>query len=86
MKQETFIHRLVSGRVKNLTYSANGKEGLISVWLHDGAYVLTWEECPRGEQHDESTYTRDERHVFSDVDCLLEFLAYNGFNVALFTP
>ena len=49
MKQETFAQRLSSGKVNNLTYSSNGKEGLISVWMHEGTYVLTWEEMPPGQ-------------------------------------
>jgi hypothetical protein len=39
--------------------------------------VLTWEECPAGEQYDEATYSRDERHVFATIEELLEFLAAN---------
>jgi hypothetical protein len=85
MKKETFVQRLSSGKVNNLTYSSNGKEGLISVWMHEGAYVLTWEECPHGEQYDESTYTRDERHVFAEIAEILDFISSNGFNLELFT-
>ncbi len=85
MKKETFVQRVSSGKVNNLAYFSNGKEGLISVWMHEGTYVLTWEECPPGEQYDEATYTRDERHVFAGIPEVLDFISSNGFDVELFT-
>ena len=65
MRIETFRQRVEGGRSVSLVYKTSGDlEGLVSVWLHEGEVVLTWEECPAGEQYDESVYTRDERHTF----------------------
>jgi hypothetical protein len=86
MMLTTFADRLHRGKANNLTYAKDGKEGLVSVWKHEGLLVLTWEECPAGEQYDESTYTRDEKHSFCTVDELLEFLAANGLRPESFTP
>lgn len=86
MTPQTFAKRLEDGKVNNLTYSLNGNEGLVSVWKHEGSFILTWEECPAGEQYDESTYTRDERHVFTSTTEVLEFIAANEMNAESFTP
>jgi hypothetical protein len=86
MMLTTFVDRLRKKKANNLTYAKDGKEGLVSVWEHAGLLVLTWEECPAGEQYDESTYTRDERHSFSTVDELLAFLATHELNPESFTP
>jgi hypothetical protein len=86
MTLATFTGRLSSGKANNLTYAKDGKEGLVSVWKHGGWLVLTWEECPAGEQYDESTYTRDEKRSFSTMAELLEFLATHGLGTESFTP
>jgi hypothetical protein len=86
MTLRTFVERIRTGRANNLIYSSGGKEGLISVWEHESAFVLTWEECPPGQQYNESDYTRDERHVFSTLNELLAFLSANNIKVESFTP
>ena len=86
MKPETLIQRIMSGKVNNLTYSCGEKEGLISIWKNGDTYVITWEECPAGEQYDESTYTRDERHVFAAIPEVLDFIATHGLSLEFFTP
>jgi hypothetical protein len=45
-----------------------------------------WEECPAGEQYDESTYTRDERHAFESVEQLIAFLTREGLRPEDFKP
>jgi hypothetical protein len=82
----TFVDRIHKGKVNNLIYADSGREGLVSVWKHEGLLVLTWEECPAGEQYDESTYTRDERHSFHTMDELLAFLAAHDLGPESFTP
>jgi hypothetical protein len=86
MMLSTFVDRIHNGKANNLTYANKGKEGLISVWKHEGLLVLTWEECPAGEQYDEATYTRDERYTFSTMDELLVFLAAHELSPESFTP
>ena len=86
MTTSTFTNRIQQGKVNNLTYKDGDREGLVSVWQHDGRIILTWEECPAGMQYDESTYTRDERHVFSTVEELTAFLASHNLKPEAFTP
>jgi hypothetical protein len=86
MTADTFVARIESGKANNLVYSAGGKEGLVSVWKHESSYILTWEECPAGEQYDESTYTRNERHRFGSVEQLIDFLAGHGLKPKAFKP
>ena len=74
MNSQSFEERLRMGKVNCLVYSKDGKDGLISVWINNSSFILTWEECPKGKQYDESTYTRDDRHVFSNYSDLLFFL------------
>jgi hypothetical protein len=86
MKLETFKSRIENGKCNSLVYAANGKEGLISVWKHEGSYILTWEECLPGQQYDEAEYTRDDRRVFCSVDELIEHLRAEGVDPERFTP
>ncbi|RLS47677.1 MAG: hypothetical protein DWH84_00210 [Planctomycetota bacterium] len=86
MNIKTFARRLEEGKANNLTYSKDGNEGLISIWKHESSLILTWEECPKGEQYDESNYTRDERHVFDDFDKMMEFLTSKALTPDSFTP
>lgn len=85
MNSITFEKRLRDGKANNLTYSKDGRDGLVSVWMYESSIILTWEECPKGEQYDESTYTRDDRHVFSTIAELMTFLSHNGLAVNEFT-
>ena len=50
MTRGTSCERLESGRSNSFIDEATGQEGLVSVWMHEGRYVLTGEECPPGEQ------------------------------------
>lgn len=86
MTRETFLRRLDAGKGNSYLYEAPGAEGMVSVWKHEGRYVLTWEECPPGGQYDESGYTRDERHLFDDAEDLLAFLARRGLPLDGFRP
>jgi hypothetical protein len=86
MKLTTFVNRLNQGKANNLIYAMDGKEGLVSVWQNEGLLVLTWEECPAGQQYDEATYTRDEHYNFATMDELLEFLAVHDLSPESFTP
>lgn len=86
MTTDTFLRRLEEGKANNLIYGVEGKEGLVCVWKHKDEFILTWEECPPGQQYDESTYTRDTRHVFPISTSLLDFLAENDLRVELFKP
>lgn len=82
----TFEKRLNDRKANNLTYSKDGLDGLVTVWMHDSSIILTWEECPKGEQYDESTYTRDERHVFNTITELMTFLFRHGLALDAFVP
>ncbi|MCA9088366.1 MAG: hypothetical protein KDA90_06985 [Planctomycetaceae bacterium] len=86
MDATTFANRLFGGKTNCVVYSNGTNEGLVSVWMHGSSIVLTWEECPKGEQYDESTYTRDERHVFSTLDELTAFLSERNLSMESFAP
>lgn len=85
MTPETFTNRIERGLSNHFTYSDGEKNGLISVWKHEKDIVLTWEECPKGEQLNENTYTRDERHLFSTIEELLAFFAMHDLEMTCFT-
>ena len=86
MTRETFRKRLESGKSNHSIFEAPGREGVVTVWIHQGSYVLTWEECPPGEQYNEHLYTRDERHLFETLDDLLAFLDRRGLPLDQFHP
>lgn len=86
MSPETFRKRLEEGKYNNLLYAAEDREGLISVWKHQGRYILTWEECTKGEQYDESSCTRDERYFLASVDEVIQFLVENSLTIEAFRP
>jgi len=86
MTSATFSMRILEGKANNLMYSSSDTEGLVVVWKHSNVIILTWEECPLGQQYDESTYTKDERHEFSNMDLLLEYLSANSLSIDLFVP
>jgi len=86
MSPETFRRRLEEGKCNNHLYTTGDRDGLVSVWKYQGKYVLTWEECPKGRQYDESTYTRDDRRLFLTIDQVLSFLDENGLDVETFRP
>ena len=86
MTPDAFKKRLCNKKACNYIYKSGGLEGLVAVWKNEGQVILTWEECPEGQQYDESTYTRDERYVFSGIDDLLAFFDKNGLNANQFSP
>jgi hypothetical protein len=86
MRLDTFIARLEKNELNAFIYSTANRENMVNVWKHAGTYVLTWEECPPGEQYNESNYTRDERYVFGTIDELLRFLEQSGLSTESFTP
>lgn len=86
MQADTFEKRIRDGKVNNLVYSKGEMEGLVSVWKHESSIIVTWEECPKGEQYDESTYSHDERHVFSSLSDVMRFLSGHGFDLDAFAP
>jgi hypothetical protein len=83
---EGFLRRLRAGKSVNCVYRRGEAEGLISAWRHGERYVLTWEECPAGEQYDESRYTRDERHEFASGEEALAFIEAKGYPATAFEP
>ncbi len=85
MDIDLFEKRLLTGKTNHLLYSKHGKDGLVAVWIHESHIILTWEECPKGCQYDESTYTRNERHSFETIHKLIIFLAQNDLNINLFS-
>ena len=85
MKMETFEIRLEGGKANNFIYSKNGKEGLVSIWKHGSSFIITFEECNKGDQFNEAGYTRDERHEFSNLKKAIEFLLENNFSPTEFT-
>ena len=86
MTPEGFLRRLRDGRAVNCVYRSGELEGLISAWRHEGRFILTWEECPAGQEYDESTYTRDERHEFATAEDVLAFVESSGHPPSAFSP
>ncbi|MEW4567436.1 hypothetical protein AB1L88_06170 [Tautonia sp. JC769] len=86
MSREGFLRRLGAGKAVNCTYRRGEFTGLISAWANANRFVLTWEECPEGEQYDESTYTRDERHEFATAGEVLAFVERSGHPASDFGP
>ena len=86
MTPEGFISRLNAGRPVNCVYRNGELAGLISAWLHDGRFILTWEECRAGNELNENAYTRDERHEFGSAADVLAFVERNGHPAAAFGP
>lgn len=86
MKRETFLLRLTSGKSLRHVYDAGALTGLVRIWTYEGFFVLTWEECPIGEQYDESTYTKDLREVFATPAEVLAYLSREGLSPESFTP
>lgn len=86
MRKDTFLQRIKNGRANNLVYSTHEKEGLISAWMYQDKIILTWEECRPGDQYNESSFTKDERHVFNNTEDLVQFLESRDINIEEFTP
>ena len=86
MTRGGLLRRLEDGRVANHRYVQGVLRGLVSAWRHQGRFVLTWEECRDGNQHDEYAYTRDERHLFANAEELVAFVEQRGLAAEDFHP
>lgn len=86
MSRQGFLRRLRDAKAVNCTYLRGESAGLISAWGHGGWFVLTWEECPVGNQYDESMYSRDERHEFATAEEVLTFVELGGYPASAFGP
>jgi hypothetical protein len=86
MTSDGFLRRLRVGKSVNCVYRRERLTGLIAAWPYEDRFVLTWEECPEGQQYDESTYTRDERHLFGTAEEVLAFAEQRGFPATVFGP
>ena len=86
MTRNGFIEAVERGKSRYYRYATEKLEGMISVWKHEQKYVVTWEECPPGQQYDESTYTRDDVFHFTSTDDLLKFLADSQIPIDHFEP
>lgn len=87
MKKEKFITKVQAGKACNYIYKneRNENTGLIKVWRYNNQIALTWEECPEGQQYDESSYSKDEVHYFNNFEELDIFfddnnIFYSNFN------
>jgi len=81
MNKEKFISKIQSGQTCHYIYNENERNentGIIKIWLYNDEIILTWEECPKGLQYDESLCTKDEVHNFSSFDDLDNFFNDNN--------
>ncbi|AWH85087.1 hypothetical protein HYN59_08090 [Flavobacterium album] len=81
MNKEKFIFTIKSGQTCYYIYGENEQSemsGIIKVWLNNNEIALTWEECPKGLQYDESSYSKDEVYNFSSFDALDNFFYGNN--------
>ncbi|GAA5083627.1 hypothetical protein GCM10023210_02480 [Chryseobacterium ginsengisoli] len=88
MNKEKFISKVQSGKSCHYIYKENERNentGLIKVWLYNSQIVLTWEECPEGQQYDESLYSKDEVHNFNNFEELDTFFNDNNILYANFS-
>lgn len=81
-----FLQRLGIGKAVNCVYQVGDRAGLISAWSYGEGFVLTWEECPGGNQYNEHTYSRDERYEFRTAQEVLTFVEQSGYPAAAFQP
>jgi hypothetical protein len=86
MTSEGFVRRLDAGKAVNCTYRRDAYVGLISAWSYQGRFVLTWEECGGGDQYNEHSYTRDERHEFTSAEEVLAYVQRSGYRASEFGP
>jgi len=86
MNSDSFKRCLENGKGVAAVFNKKEKQVLINVWKLKDVFILTWEECPRGEQFDESSYTRDDRHEFDSVDDVCKFLEKESVGFATFKP
>lgn len=74
------------GKPVNHVYQREDLVGWVNIWRIAEGFVITWEECRRGDEYNEHLYTIDVRKVFDSVDAVIAFLAENGFSVENFRP
>lgn len=89
MTPDGLRRRLMQGRSASIAYESGNKRGAIAIWRHEGAIILTWEEWEEAADrgyYNEHAYTRDERHVFADVEAACDFLRGRGMDPARFEP
>lgn len=86
MTLEGLIRRLLAGRAVNHVYDRGELTGLVSAWKYQDAFILTWEECRKGDIHNEHLYTRDEREVFASAQDVLAYIEKNSLSAADFRP
>jgi len=83
MNREKFISKIQSSQTCNYIYNENERNentGIIKVCLYDNQIILTWEECPKGLQYDESSYSKDEVHNFNNFEELDTFFNNNDIH------
>lgn len=86
MTEKGFIKRLKAGKSVDYIYKKRDVDGLVASWKYEDKYILTWEECPPGEQNNENLYAKDDRHEFLDCHEVIEFIKSNGMKIEDFTP
>ena len=80
MTRGGLIQQLRNGRTADHRYAGGGLRGLVSAWLHEGSFVLTWEESRSGAQAAARAGTRDERHVFATAEELVAWVEQRGLS------
>lgn len=86
LSSEGFLRRLQAGKGVSCVYWLGELNGLISAWRYGEGFVLTWEECLRGDHANEHNYTRDERHTFGTPEEVLAFVEGSGYPASAFSP
>ena len=86
MSREGFLQRLLASKAVNCIYAEGDFVGLISAWAYGERFVLAWEECPAGQQFNETKYTRDERREFLTAEDVLAFVERSGYPASAFGP
>lgn len=87
MTRGGLIQQLRSGRTADHRYARGPLRGLVSAWLHEGKFVLTWEESGGGQTGTAKPASgrtpttggdRDERHLFATAEELVAFVEQRG--------
>jgi len=85
MDKKVFLEKIETKGCSYI-YTNGNLTGLVNVYTYEDLIVLTWEECPIGEQYDESLYTKDEVHHFKTVEEIEVFFKKRNINYSLFSP
>ncbi len=75
MTEETFRGFLSRHHAVFMKYKNEDRAGLVNVWFYDSNFILSWEECRDGDQLNESNYSRDELHIFPDIDSVIKYIS-----------